>query len=275
MLYLTYSLDILILLAVPIALGAFLVRKYELEARWWWIGAMVYIVSQVILQPLQTFALNPWLNNLNLSGRLPSIGVLIFGGLLLGLSVGVVEELLRYGMFRWWARDARTFESGLLLGTGQGGAASIALAFLVLYNFVNMAIVRNLDLTTLAPADQAQIMQVQITAFWSAPWFYTLREAIGQLFMLTIQICLALMVLQSFVRKQWFWVLLAIAFHILVEAARVIVLNLSNENWMNVTLGIFAVFSILIILTMRQSQARVSKPSFPLVQAAPSDHTEK
>ncbi len=159
-------------------------------------------------------------------------------------------------MYRWWAKDARSFESGLLLGTGHGGAASIILAFLVLYNFVNMAMVRNLDLTTLAPADQVQIMQTQIAAFWSAPWYYTLREAIGQIFMLSIQICLALMVLQSFIRRKAFWVLLAIGFHLLVEAARVIALNLSNEYLMNAVLGIFAVFSIIIILALRHPRLR-------------------
>jgi uncharacterized membrane protein YhfC len=272
MLYLTYSLDILILLFLPIALGVFLVRKYDLEGRWWWIGAMVYIVSQVILQPVQNYLFNPFLNNLNSSAKFPSIVVLVFGGLVLGLLVGVVEGLLQYGMFRWWAKDARSFESGLLVGAGYGGAASIALAFLVLYNFVNMAIVRNLDLSTLAPADQALIMQAQITAFWSAPWFYTLREAIGQLFALTIQICLAVMILQSLIRKQWYWVLLAVGFHFLVEAARVIALNLSGEYMMNAVLGIFAVFSVLIILALRHPKAQVSKLPATLGQVAPSDH---
>ena len=252
MLYLTYSLDILVLFAVPIALGVFLVRKYDLEGRWWWIGVMVYIVSQIILQPLQNYVINPFLNNLSYSGTLPSIEDLIIGGLLLGLSAGAFEEFLRYAMFRWWAKDARSFESALLLGTGHGGAASIALAFLVTYNFVNMAMIRNMDLTTLLPADQVQIMQTQIIAFWSAPWYYTFREAIGQTFMLSIQICLAVMVLQAFIRKQGFWILLAIGFHTLVEATRVITLNLSNEYMMNVVLGLFAVMSIIIIWVLRR-----------------------
>jgi uncharacterized membrane protein YhfC len=273
MLYLTYTLDILILFAVPIALGIFLVRKYDLEGRWWWMGAMVYIVSQVIQQPLQNYVFNPYLNKLSYSGSVPSLEVLIFGGLVLGLSAGLVEELLRYAMFRWWSKDARSFESGLLLGTGHGGAASIALAFLVLYNFVNMAMVRHLDLTTLAPSGQAQIMQAQVTAFWSATWFYTFREAIGQIFMISIQICLAIMVLQTFIRKQWFWVLLAIGFHALVEAARVIVLNLSNEYLMNAVLGIFAVISVVIILALRHRRVLLDIHSGALSQDALPDQS--
>ncbi len=71
MLYLTYTLDILILLAIPIVLGIILVRRFDLEGRWWWIGAMVYIVSQVILQPWQNYVLNPFLNNLKFLRKIP------------------------------------------------------------------------------------------------------------------------------------------------------------------------------------------------------------
>jgi uncharacterized membrane protein YhfC len=254
-LYLTYSLDILLLLVVPIAIGVFLVKKFELEGRWWWTGAIVYIISQIVAQPLQNYVINPFLNNLSYSGIFPSIEVLILGGLLLGVIAGVCEELLRYAMFRWWAKDARSFESGLLLGLGHGGAGSIILAFFVLYNFINMASIRNMDLTTFVSPDQVQLLQTQITAYWAAPWYYAFREAIGQLFMLVINVCLAVMVLQTLIQNKWNWVLFAIGFHTLIEAARVITLNLSNEYLTNAVLGIFAVFSVLIILALRFQRA--------------------
>lgn len=276
MLYFTYVLDVLLMVAIPIALGIFLVRKFDLEGRWWWIGAIVYIVSQIFLQPLENYVLNPYLNNLSYSGTLSSVDVLIFGGLVLGLSAGVCEELLRFAMFRWWTKDARSFESSLLLGTGHGGAASIAVACVVFYNFVNMALFRNKDLTTLVPADQVQVFQSLLAAFWSAPWYYTLREAIGQIFMLSIEICLAVMVLQTFIRKQWYWVLLAIGFHSLVESARVIALNLSsNEYVMNGVLGIFALGSIAIIYVLHSRKPASDSSSGDLIQASPARQTDR
>ncbi|MGB8214570.1 MAG: YhfC family glutamic-type intramembrane protease [Anaerolineales bacterium] len=268
-----YSLDVLLLFAIPIAFGIFLARRFNLEGKWWWIGGIVYVVSQVIIQPLENNLINPYLNNLSNSGALPAMEVLIFGGLILGLSVGVCEELLRYGMLRWWAKDARSFESGLLLGTGAGGAASIILASLVFYNFINMSMIRNRDLTTLIPADQLQVIQSQITAFWSAPWYYALHEAVGQVFMIAIEICLAVMVMQTFTRKQWYWVLLAAGFHTLVEGARVITLNLSNETMTNAVLGVFAIFSVMIILALRPKAAPTSSNSF--VKAAPPNQVSK
>ena len=114
------------------------------------------------------------------SNTLPSTEVLIIGGLVLGLSAGICEEILRYAMFRWWTKDARTFESSLLLGTGQGGAASIALACVVLYNFVNMALFRGKNLSTLVPADQVQMFQSMLDTFWTAPWFYTFVRQSGK-----------------------------------------------------------------------------------------------
>lgn len=255
------------MLAIPIALGIFLTRKFNLEGRWWWIGAVVYIVSQIILQPLENYVINPYLNNLSYSGSLPSTEVLIFGGLMLGLSAGVIEETLRYAMFRWWTKDARSFESSLLLGTGYGGAASIALGCLVFYNFVNMALFRNKDLTTLVPADQVQAFQSLLAAFWTAPWYYTLREAIGQIFLMTIEIGLAVMILQTFTRKKWYWVLLATGFHSLVESARVISLNLSsNEYVMTGVLGVFAIVSVAIIYALHHSEASINISVDPMMK---------
>jgi uncharacterized membrane protein YhfC len=141
-----------------------------------------------------------------------------------------------------------------------------------------MVIFRNKDLTALVPADQAHMLQTQIAAFWSAPWYYTLREAIEQIFVLTIQVSLAVMILQTFIRKQWFWVLLAISFHTMVEAARIIVLNLSNETFMNGVLGIFAILSVLLILKLRPKKntdvnsSSILEPSMKDIQEIINKH---
>jgi uncharacterized membrane protein YhfC len=222
--YIPYFIKILFLAGLPIALGIYLVRKFDLEGRWWWIALSIYFISQIILQPLENGLIAPYLYSLNYSGVLPSTEVLIFGGLLIGLCVGFCEELLRYSMYRWWAKDARSFKSGLLLGIGHGGAASIFLAF-------------------------------QVLAYWTNPGYYSFPVVIGQILMIAIQVCLAIIVLQAFSRKQGFWILLAIGFHALVEATRVIALNMANEYVMIAILGAFTILSIIIILSIRRSMA--------------------
>jgi uncharacterized membrane protein YhfC len=261
-LYVTYILDFLFLLAAPIVLGVVLVRKMELEGRWWWMGAAIFVLSQIGLLPFENYVVNPALNNLSLSGKLPSLAILIIGALALGLSAALFEELFRYGMFRWWAKDARSWGSGLLTGAGHGGAAAIILGFLVVYNFINMSMVKNIDPSTLVTANLVPGFQDQITAFWSAPWYYSLREAFQQLFTIPIQLCLAVLVLQTFVRKQWYWVFLAIGFHTLVETSKIMAQNLIDENLISLVLAVFAIASVAIIVVLRRSDpAPVFEPS--------------
>jgi len=133
-----YGIKILLLSVIPIGSGIYLTRKFDREGKRWWIGAIVFAVTQVILLPLQNYVIAPYLYSLNNSGILPSIPLLLFGGLTLGLSVGVCEEVLRYAMYRWWTKDARSFDSGLLLGAGAGGAASLFLAFQVRKHLKNL-----------------------------------------------------------------------------------------------------------------------------------------
>jgi uncharacterized membrane protein YhfC len=253
-LYLTYSLDGLLMVAMPIALGIYLTRKYELYWRLWWIGAAVFILSQVGRIPFENYVVVPLLYNINSIPALSAIAVLILSALILGLSAGLWEELLRYAMFRWWAKDARSWRNGLLAGAGHGGAGAIILGLLVLYNFINMAMVRNMDLSTMVSADQLPVAQAQVNAFWSAPWYSTLNEAVQQLFTIPIQICFALLVLQTFIRKQSYWVFLAIGVHALFEATRVISQNLLNVYLVNMVIGVFAVASIVTIFVLQRPE---------------------
>jgi uncharacterized membrane protein YhfC len=230
MLYVIYILKILLLSSIPIAIGIYLTRKFDLEGKLWWISVIVYGVSQIILLPLENYFLVPYLYSLNGSVLIPSIALLLIGGLILGLSVGVCEEVLRYAMYRWLTKGARSFEGGLLLGAGYGGAAALFLAF-------------------------------QVLAYWTDTEYYTSPVVISQILMIVIQICLSVMVLQAFSRRQWYWVLLAIGYHTLVETVRIITLNVTNEIVMTAVLGLFAGLSCVIIVSLNRSKVSANPSS--------------
>jgi len=262
-LFWAYLLDIVLLFAMPIVLGVVLVRKFVLEGRLWWTGAIFFVLSQIGHLPFDNYLINPFLNRLTFSGSLPSFTVLIIGALVLGLSAALWEELFRYGMFRFWAKQARTWMEGILLGAGHGGAAAIILGILVLYNFANMVMVRNLDLSTVVTPDQVPALQAQIAAFWSVPWYHALWEAVEQLFLIPVQICCAVLVLQTFLTKKWYWVAAAIGFHMLVEASGIVARNLSSEYVMNAIYGVFAVAAVAIIFAVRKTQPNNGMPGEP------------
>jgi uncharacterized membrane protein YhfC len=248
----TYPLNSLLMIAIPIALGIYLVRKLELEGRWWWIGAAVFLLSQAGRLPFENYII--CLNTFNSSGILPSTGVLIVGALVFGLSAALWEELFRYSMFRWLIKDARSWASGLVAGAGHGGAEAIILGMLALYNLVNMSLFRNADPSYFGSADQAAAFQAVINTFWSAPWYSTLLGILERLFALAVQICFALLVLQTFVRRQRFWVWLAVGFHTLTYAITLIAQNLLSIYFADAIMGIFAILSIVIIFALKRSE---------------------
>jgi uncharacterized membrane protein YhfC len=262
-LYVTYALDGLLLVAMPIVLGLFVVRKYELYWRLWWIGATIYVLSQIIILPFDNYVIGPILGKINNTPSLSAITVLIVSALFLGLAAALIEETLRYAMFRWWAKDARTWVTGLLTGIGHGGAAAIFLGALVLYNFINMAYVRNADLSQFVTADQLPLAQAQVNAYWSTPWYAALTEFVQQLFTLPVQICLAIIMMQTFVRKQWYWILIAFGFHALFETTRVVAQNLVGGYWVALSLAIFGIASVFLIFAFRKEDSKelLNQPS--------------
>lgn len=250
--FMLYALNGLLMIAVPIVLGVYLTRKFDLEARLWWIGAAIFILSQVGHLPFNSYIVNPLLGRLGDIAPLPAIGALVLSALALGLSAGLWEELFRYGMFRWWAKEARSWGEGLLAGAGHGGAEAIIVGLLFMYHFINMAIVRNMDVAQLVPADQVAAAEAQIRAFWSAPWYDTLLGALERLLVIPSHLCLSLLVLQTFLRRQGRWVWLAIAYHTLLNAASLIAANLLNPYWTEAIVGAFAVLSVVIIFALRR-----------------------
>lgn len=216
-LYITYPLNGLLMLAFPILIGIFLTRRFHLGWRIWWIGGATFVLSQVGHIPF-----NAWFFGLFNKGVLalpsPAWELPVFA-LLGGLSAGVFEECARYAAYRWWAKDARTWGKGLLMGAGHGGMEAILLGAIVLYTFFYMLAIRGTDLSTLVPAEQLTLAQQQVSAYWSAPWGLTLMGAVERAFTIPFHIACSVIVLQVIQRKQMRWLLLAIAYHTFLNAS--------------------------------------------------------
>ena len=108
---------------------------------------------------------------------MPASGLIIFNGVFVGLAAGLFEELFRYGMYRWWAKDARSWRTGILTGAGHGGAEAIIFGGLAFYSFLQLVTQRNIDLSTVVPAAQLQAAQAQVAAYWSTGWLYAFLPA--------------------------------------------------------------------------------------------------
>jgi uncharacterized membrane protein YhfC len=258
----TRFLNGFLMVAIPIGLGVYLTRRFQMGWRLWWIGAATFVMSQVGHLPF-----NWILNRLFVLGMLPSPPAswrLYFFAILGGLSAGLWEELVRAGVFKWWAVDARTWRKGVMLGAGHGGIEAIILGGLVLIGFVNILILSGPDAARLVPPNQLALVQQQIAAYWSGSPLVALMGAVERIFAITNHIALSLMVMQAFTRRQPAWIALAVIYHTLLDGSMAYLAGIwGQQSWgvlaIEGAIGIGALVSLGIIFALYQPEP-VEKP---------------
>jgi uncharacterized membrane protein YhfC len=129
--------SVAILFIVPIFFGLTLIRKYQLGWKLLLMGGLGYLAYQFLM----TFVMN--------AIRLgppedASTGVVLLFTVAFVLLLVTVEEGIRYVVYRWWAKEARSWKEGLLLGAGHGGVEALLAGVLILMGFIQMYPYRNI-----------------------------------------------------------------------------------------------------------------------------------
>ncbi|MCI0519959.1 MAG: YhfC family intramembrane metalloprotease [Chloroflexi bacterium] len=260
-LYITHALNGILMIALGVGLGFALTRRFNAGWRLWWIGGGVFVLSQVGHIPfnivLTTAFQRGWLPSPPPDWYLP------FNAVVLGLSAGLWEEILRWAGYRWWAKDARTSRKGALMGAGHGGMEAILLGVMVLLTFGAMTAIRNLDLSTLVPAEQLGALQQQVSAYWSIPWYLTLVGALERAFTLVVHISFSVLVLQGFLRSQARWLWLAVLWHALVDAAAVYGAGAWGVYNAEILVALAALISLWIIKALWQPEPMEVEQALP------------
>lgn len=191
------SVEVAIQLLFPIALGYFLLRGFGLHWRIFFIGVLFFIISQIIELPI---AVGVAVLDLGLERHL------WLGALIAGLTAGVGEEVARYLGFRFTRtmRDNRTWPAALLLGAGHGGAESI---------LVGLGVIALVIISALAP----DLLPPQLSIGGEVPWYAYLLGGVERIFAITLQVSLAVLVFQVFVRRSIGYLFLAMLYHALVD----------------------------------------------------------
>lgn len=266
-LILTHLLNGLLMVLIPIGLGVYLARRFRFGWRLWWIGAATFIISQVGHIPF-----NVLLGILFQRGFLPAPPEdyqLIFNALVLGLSAGLWEEIARYLSYRFWAKDARTWSQGLMLGAGHGGIEALLLGSLVLITFGIMLAAQRMDFSIILPPSQLNLFRDQVDLYWSMRWFDPLLGALERLFAITFHLAASVLVLQVFIRHQIRWLWLAVGLHTLLDATAVYAVSTWGAYTTEALIGVLSLISLGIIFWLRPAQLEhpMLKPS--VEQSAP------
>jgi len=181
----------------------------------------------------------------------PRVYQIAFNAIFLGLSAGLWEETARYSAFRWWVGKRRSWRKGVQLGVGHGSFESIILGLLVLYTFIQMVAVKNIDISTLIPPDQLSQTISSITSYWATPWYDALLGGVERILTLPIQIALSVLVLQVFIREKSRWIWIAILFHMIVDATVVLIMAFTNVYITELAVAFFSAISIWIIFMLK------------------------
>jgi uncharacterized membrane protein YhfC len=247
-----HLLNSVLMVAMPLTLAIILSHRWKPGWRILLIGATTFILSQVGHIPF-----NALMTRLLSKTALASLSVqeaLIFNAIFLGLSAGFFEEFFRYGMFRWWLKDAHTWRKGILAGVGHGGVEAIILGGLALFSVFQLIAFRNMDLSTVYTGDTLRLATEQVRAYWSATWYDSMLGAVERLFTIVMQISLAVIVVQSFIRNQKRWLWLAIGYHALIDAVSVYAVSKISPYWVEGIVGVFALISLGIIFILRSPE---------------------
>lgn len=257
MIYILLSLNFLLMIVFPLAVGAYIARRYNPGWGLFGIGAVTFVLSQVghvpfnwlVLQQLQLVPTD-----------VTQTGTLVVYALFLGLSAGVFEETARYLAYRFWAKDARTWAQGLMVGAGHGGIEAMLVGGLGLINFVAMAAMRNGMLLDTVPPEMMPQLQAQIDALFNTPLPLTLLGFVERVFAIASHLAMSLLVLQVFVRGQKRWLFYSIAFHALLNATAVIAVVRTNPVITEGLIGLIALGAVGIIWCLRRNEPVEPEP---------------
>ena len=133
----TFAVVALLEIAIPLALGYWIVRRFGVPWRVFGLGALFFIAVQIVHTPLVLVTQGPLYRSLLPLGTTTTLAVI---ALYLGLLAGLFEEIGRYLVYRYYfqRRDIPlTRETGLQFGAGWGGVESIIVALLVLSSMLS------------------------------------------------------------------------------------------------------------------------------------------
>lgn len=242
------SINYGLMIVIPIIVALFIRRRTAAPWRFFFMGAVTFIVSQVFHIPFNFVVQR--------SGLLPSdlsvTANLILYGAFLGLSAGVFEETARYLTYRFWAKDARSWSRGLMLGAGHGGSEAILVGALAAINFVALLVtVNNETAMSALPAEQRQLVTGALAQIMDAPAGTLLLGAVERVFAIAAHLAMSLLVLQVFLRRNIAWLFASIGFHTLLNMVAVIAAARIGPYATEGIIGLFALLALFIIFRLR------------------------
>lgn len=239
----TYILSAIIMVGLPVFLAIFITRKFRVSWLVVLTGVLTFLVSQALRIPA-TSGINALFSNGTLS--VPSAQWMpVINALLAGSMAALFEESARWAGFKVLRRKAEKFGSALALGAGHGGIESILIFALYTAGTLFTVLFYNpgAEIAKGVSTDQVQYTLAQIQQFWTNPWTSGLLPGVERVIAIVTQIFLSTLVWKAIVDRAFIWWLLAVLYHLVVDAVAVYLSQIGWSYW--VVEGILALFMLL------------------------------
>jgi len=229
-----------LMIGIPIVAAILIYKRGKSGFRPIWIGAVVFILSQVGHIPFNQFLMLPGLKALGIEVAAQGGISLWVLGAAAGLSAGVFEEVARYLALKFWLKkDANTLLP-IKYGIGHGGVEALLLGLLALFAFIQVLALGGDGLEALLPADQVDLARSQIEAYWAVPWQQSLLGAVERISAMAFHIGASILVYKSVRTKNLLYLVIAVVGHAVLDAFAVIGVKQLNLFVLEGVLFLFA-----------------------------------
>ncbi|MDO9533848.1 MAG: YhfC family glutamic-type intramembrane protease [Bacillota bacterium] len=218
---------LIISFGLPIGLAFYFYRKEGISLVAVLVGALVFVVSQVLLRI-------PLLNYLSTMAWYQQLaGNLILIALFLSVTAGLFEETGRFLGFKYFLKRHLSWKNGIAFGIGHGGIEAILLTGFTYINNLIYSIMINggtfdqLLAPQLGP-EMAAFFKEQLII--SPPSLFAVA-GLERSFTMVIHIALSLVVLLAVIRGKPVYLVYAILLHTLVNFPAVMIPGLGFSFW--------------------------------------------
>lgn len=203
---------LLITIALPIAVGYWLNKRFGVAWRVFSYGAMGYFITQVLTTSVVVgFSYLISRGIVNVSDQ-AFLTIQLVMNVTLATLFGV---LVRWAGFKYLKVNLNNLKSAFGIGVGYGGAESILLVGLpLLMTFVPMLSNMNIDPQT-STLDPAVVSQLQ--DLWQVPAYIPLAGSLERIAALVMHVTVTILIFQVFKRGRFYWFAAALGLELLVN----------------------------------------------------------
>jgi len=198
----------------PFVAALVLTRRLSAGWRLFWLGALVFVVSQLVLRLPLVGALQAVIAP-QLAGS-PALSFAL--GMGLAFTAALFETGGRWVGYRFLLRrDPKTWDTGVMFGLGHGGIESaLLIGGLAIAQLAALLTTTEAQLAAM-PAVQADALRTLAAGVADVPAWVGLKGAYERVMAVVFHVAMSVLVLQSFARGEARWTWYALALHTMMD----------------------------------------------------------